>query len=86
MKTDIVVKDQARAAQAATRMIHRKDGSLVIPIQYGLYDIFQGDGWDQPSRFRIVKFKGTKGATRQLIQVSGNNLSTSLREQLLKEL
>lgn len=86
MKTEIAVKDVAQAKKAQERMIHRKDGSLIIPIQDGLFDLFQGSGFANHSRFRVVRFRGVEGQTRQLYQVSGSSMSRELREQILKEL
>ena len=62
----------------------RQDGSYLVRIEGGLYDLFQGTGFKNVSRFRIVKMKQT--GVRSLIQVSGLNLGPSLRAQLLDEL
>jgi hypothetical protein len=61
----------------------REDGSKLFRIDLGLWDLFQGTGFKNVSRFRIVKVKQT-GVT-SLIQVSGLNLSPALRAALLKE-
>lgn len=88
----MVVLDQQRAATAAARTINTPGGAKIIPIQDGLYDLFQGDGWKHQSRFRIVKLRnqkwdGKKKAdqyTRQLIQVNGMVLSQEQRYALLQ--
>lgn len=80
------IEDKALAAKAAARIIHRKDGSAVIPVQDGLFDAFFGQGFNTHSRFRVIKFRGAQGPSRQLYQVSGTNMSRDLRDQLLKEL
>jgi hypothetical protein len=80
--------NEQMAAQAAARHINRKDGSKVIPVQDGLFDIFQGEGFKSQSRFRIIRFRDgrTNQSTRQLIQVNGINLSQAMRADLLKEI
>lgn len=88
----MVVLDQQRAAVAVARTINTTSGAKIIPIQDGLYDLFQGDGWKHQSRFRIVKLRnqkwdGKKKAdqyTRQLIQVNGMVLSQEQRYALLQ--
>lgn len=83
-----MITEQKQAAQAADRHINRTDGSKVIPIENGLFDLFQGNGWKHQSRFRIIKLRGTKVGTftRQLIQVNGLNMNQALRADLLKEI
>lgn len=79
--------DRFIAAHAVARTKVLSNGSKVIPLQDGLFDLFQGEGWKHQSRFRIIKLKGAAKGTpaRQLIQVSGLTLSQELRNQLLKE-
>lgn len=87
MQTSPSIKDVALAQRGAERIIRRKDGSQVVPIKDGLYDLFQGKGFENHSRFRVVKFRNNKGEkTAQLIHVSGIDLNRELREQLLKEM
>lgn len=80
------VLDVSRAKAAVARTTKTVTGNLIIPIQDGLYDIFQGDGWKHQSRFRVIKLRGaTKGEfTRQLIQVNGLTLSQEQRHALLE--
>lgn len=85
MQIEQNVKDVALAAKAATRMIQRRNGDLIIPIQDGLYDLFRGNGFSHHARFRIIKFRGTQGNTKQIFQVSGSNMNRELCENLLKE-
>lgn len=61
----------------------RMDGSKLFRIDLGLWDLFQGQGFKNVSRFRIVKMKQTGNVS--LIQISGLNLSPALRNELLKE-
>ena len=70
-----------RQYQAHTRK--RENGSLLLNIEGGLWDLFSGTGFKNHSRFRIVRMKQT--GVRSLIQVSGVNLSPALRAELLKE-
>lgn len=76
----------SRAAAANARCFNTTSGAKIIPIQDGLFDIFQGAGWKHQSRFRIVKLRGEKRGefTRQLIQVSGLTLSQEQRHALLE--
>lgn len=84
--------DLSRAQAANARRINTPSSARIIPIQDGLFDIFQGDGWKHQSRFRIVKLRNQKWDgkrkdgqfTRQLIQVNGLNLSSELRASLLQ--
>jgi hypothetical protein len=63
-----------------------KNGDLAIALPGGVYDLFSGDGWDTPIRFRIVKFRD-KSRAPQLLQISGGTtLTREYREELLKEL
>lgn len=61
----------------------RVDNSLLIRVEGGLWDLFQGTGFKNVSRFRIVKVRQT--GARSLIQVSGLNPSPALRAALLEE-
>ena len=61
----------------------RADGSLLVRIEGGLWDLFQGTGFKNVSRFRVVKMKQT--GVRSLIQISGLNLTPSTRAELLTE-
>lgn len=61
----------------------RVDGSLLVRIEGGLWDLFTGNGFKNHSRFRIVKVKQT--GNRSLIQISGLNLNPALRAALLEE-
>lgn len=87
-----ILTDQVMAASAAARTITTGNGAKIIPIQDGLYDLFQGDGWKHHSRFRVVKLRNQKWNgkvkadqfTRQLIQVNGLNLSQEQRYALLQ--
>lgn len=82
----IDIRNTAQAAQAVARTIKTSDGSLIIPIMDGLFDIFQGSGFKHQSRFRIIKLRGQKPGTfiRQLIQVNGLNLTQEQRHALLE--
>jgi hypothetical protein len=71
-----------RQYQARTKTL--VNGDKLIPIHFGLYDLFSGTGWKDVSRFRVVKFKH-KDTPPQLVQVSGIPLSREYREQLLAE-
>ncbi len=70
-------------AQYGAHTKKRADNSLLVRVDGGLYDLFQGSGWKHASRFRIIKVKQT--GVRSLIQVNGLSLSPALREVLLKE-
>jgi hypothetical protein len=70
-----------RQYQAHTKT--RNDGSKLVRIDGGLWDLFQGTGFKNVSRFRIVKVKQT--GVRSLIQISGLNLNPALRAALLTE-
>lgn len=61
----------------------RADGSKLVRIDGGLWDLFMGNGFKNHSRFRIVKVRQT--GIRSLIQVSGLSLNPALRAELLKE-
>lgn len=61
----------------------RKNGDHVISLGHGLYDLFSGTGWKNQSRFRVVKLRDS--GEKQLIQVSGINLSREYRNELLSE-
>lgn len=61
----------------------RADGSLLVRIEGGLWDLFQGTGFKNVSRFRIVKMK--QSGVRSLIQISGLNLTPQTRSELLTE-
>ena len=61
----------------------RTDGSLLVRVEGGLWDLFQGNGFKNVSRFRVVKVRQT--GNRSLIQVSGLNLNPALRALLLEE-
>lgn len=61
------------------------NGDHVIGLPGGVYDLFSGEGWDTPIRFRIVRFKD-KTRPHQLIQITpGTTLSSEYRNELLKE-
>lgn len=79
--------DDRMAALAVSRHINRTDGSKVIPVKDGLFDVFHGTGFRAHSRIRIIKFRaGKKGEeTKQLILVNGN-LSQDQRQALLSEI
>jgi len=62
------------------------NGDKVIGMPGGLFDLFVGEGWEQPIRFRIVRFRD-KTKPAQLIQINGEvGLSREYRTNLLKEL
>jgi hypothetical protein len=61
----------------------RTDGSKLMRIDGGLWDLFQGVGFKNVSRFRIVRIRET--GKRSLIQINGLNLSIPLRNTLLEE-
>jgi hypothetical protein len=69
--------------QYKSRIKTLKDGSLLIPLEMGLWDIFYGKGWTQTSRFRLYRLKRDKSL--QLICLGGLQMSHELRETLLKE-
>lgn len=79
--TDNYVNRCLRQYKAHTRT--REDGSKLVRCDGGLWDLFQGNGFKNHSRFRIVKIKQTGQVS--LIQVGGLNLNPALRAQLLKE-
>ena len=61
------------------------NGDKLIQMLGGVYDIFSGQGWQTPIRFRIVRFKD-KTKAPQLIQISGEtSLSREYRLQLVQE-
>ena len=61
------------------------NGDKVIGLPCGVYDLFSGEGWTTPIRFRIVKFRD-KNRPHQLIQITpGLGLSSEYRNMLLKE-
>lgn len=57
------------------RSIKQEDGSLVYPIELGLFDVFQGKGWARHSRYRRLR-SGT------FVYVSGQQLSDSFLRSL----
>lgn len=62
------------------------NGDKVIGIPGGVYDLFVDSGWDNPIRFRIVRFKD-RTRPAQLIQINGSvGLSREYRATLVKEL
>jgi hypothetical protein len=70
-------------AQYRSHTKKRTDGSLLVRVEGGLWDLFQGNGFKNVSRFRVVKVRQT--GNRSLIQVSGLNLNPALRALLLEE-
>lgn len=62
---------------------NRADGSLLVRVEGGLYDLFQGHGFKNVSRFRVVKLRSEN--KRSLIQISGVSLTQALRHTLLEE-
>lgn len=61
----------------------RSDGSLLIRIESGLWDIFYGSGWENNSRFRIFKLRGEKEP--RFICISGLHIPNDVRTALIKE-
>jgi len=57
------------------RSIKQEDGSLVYPIELGLFDVFQGKGWSRHSRYRRLR-SGT------FVYVSGQQLPDSFLRSL----
>lgn len=70
-----------RQFQSHTRT--RDNGDKVVALGTGLFDLFSGDGWTNQSRYRVVRARSN--GEKQLIQVSGLNLSREYRTELLKE-
>jgi hypothetical protein len=62
------------------------NGDKIIGMPGGVYDLFCDTGWNDPIRFRIVRFKD-KTKQPQLIQINGTvGLSREYRAEILKEL
>jgi len=82
-----MLSDALMLRQYARHSHNLSTGDKVVAIQDGLFDLFTGLGFANPSRFRIVKIRrGAPGtADRQLIQVNGKALDREYRERLLKE-
>lgn len=82
-----MLNDAMMLRQYARHSRNLSTGDKVVAIQDGLFDLFTGIGFANPSRFRIVKIRrGIPGTPdRQLIQVSGKALDRNYRELLLKE-
>lgn len=62
------------------------NGDKLIGMSGGVWDLFSGQGFSTPIRFRIIKFRD-KTKPNQLLQISGETtLSREYRNQLLKDL
>lgn len=83
--TTITAQDLKYVQQHKNHTRTLPSGDKVFSMPYGVYDMFCGEGWDTPIRFRIVRFRD-KTKPHQLIQINGEvALNREYREQLLKE-
>lgn len=79
-----MVTSEAMVNKHLKTRIKLSNKDLVIPLGFGLFDLFSGIEWNNHSRFRILKFKD-KSKPSQCFVVSGTPLSREYRNLLLKE-
>jgi hypothetical protein len=62
------------------------NGDHLIEIGRGVYDLFCGPGWSEPTRFRLARYPSDSKISPKILQLSGPSLTQGYRIQLLKAL